>query len=80
MAHTYSSVTKSDNTFTAVSPVRDWVYEETLTWDILDDDYDTWIEFYNYGRIRWCDWWNKVGLDIYTAITTPDYTYQEVTK
>ena len=80
MAHTYSTVTAPSADYTSVSPVRDWEWSETFTWDRINDDYDTWIELFDYGKIRWCDWYLKVSLDIYTSLTTPDYTYSEVTS
>ena len=79
MAHNYTELTKSDNSYSEVSPVRDWEYQETLTWNALHEDYDTWTEFTDYGRLRWADWWQKVGLGKYTQLTTPTQSYQGVT-
>ena len=80
MAHTYQSVTSPTTDYTAVSNARDWEKEDTLTWDRINEDYDTWNELFDYGKIHWCDWYLKVSLDIYTSLTTPDYTYSEVTS
>jgi len=44
MAHEYKSVTSPTTDYTAVSNVRDWEREDTLTWDRINEDYDTWNE------------------------------------
>ena len=81
MAHTYYPVTKSDNTYTAVSDVRPiGTVEDKLTWDIINTAYDTWIELLVYGRTHWIDWYYGTAYtDNYTSVTTPTATYKGVT-
>jgi hypothetical protein len=81
MTHNYSEVTKSDNTYIAVSDVRPiGTVEDKLTWAIINTAYDTWIELLDYGRVHWCDWYYGTPYtDNYSSITTPSATYQGVT-
>ena len=81
MAHSYSPITKSDNTFSAVSDIRPiGTVEDKLTWDIINTAYDTWIELYDYGRVHWCDWYySNPYIDNYSSLTTPSATYKGVT-
>lgn len=82
MAHTYSPVTKSDNTYTPVSDVTPpGTVEEKLTWAIINPTHDTWKEFYDYGKVHWVDWYYVTAwVDAWTSLTTPSATYSEVTK
>ena len=81
MAHTYTSLTKSDNAYTPVSDVTpDGTGEEKLTWNAINGAYDTWKEFDDYGKIHWCDWWYGTPFtDAWELLTTPSATYSEVT-
>lgn len=81
MAHDYSSITKSDNTYTPVSDVRPMgIVEDKLTWAIINTAYNTWIELNDYGRVHWCDWYyGNPYIDNYSSLTTPLATYKEVT-
>ena len=80
MSHTYTEVTKSDNSYSEVSDVRPiGTIEDKLTWTIINPNYDTWEKLLNYGKIRWSDWYYGTPYtDDYTSLTTPSYTYQEV--
>ncbi len=80
MAHTYQSITIGDRTYTPVSDVTpDGTVEDKLTWDILNEPYDTWIEFSDYGRVHWCDWYYGTAfIDAWASLTTPDKTYTPV--
>jgi len=82
MAHTYSSVTTPDTSYTPVSDVRPvGDKEDQLTWAAINPNWDTWNEFLNYGKVRWSDWWyGDAYIDNYTSLTTPSYSYSEVTK
>ena len=79
MAHTYQSVTKSDNTYTAVSPVRPvGTVEDKFTWDAINTNYDTWLEL--LMKAHWCDWYYGTPYtDNYTSLTRADRTYQGIT-
>ena len=80
MAHTYKDVTKSDNTFTAVSPIRPvGTVEDKFTWANIVPNHDTWLEL--LAKEHWCDWlYGTPYTDSYTSLTTPSQTYQGVTK
>ena len=84
MTHNYSSVTKSDNTFIAVSDVTPitGTVEEKFTWVNIVPNQDTWLELLvNGGKIHWVDWlFGTAFTDLWTAITTPSKTYSSVTK
>ena len=79
MAHTYVEVTKSDNTYTAVSPVRPvGTVEDQFTWDAINPNYDTWLEL--LAKEHWCDWYFRTAFtDAWTSLTRADRTYQGVT-
>ena len=82
MTHTYSSVTKSDNTYTAVSDVTpSGTVEEKLTWVNIVPNQDTWLELLvNGGKIRWYDWYYGTAYtDLWTSLTRADRTYGSVT-
>lgn len=78
MAHSYSSVTKSDNTFTAVTDVTpDGTIEEKFTWNYIVPSYDTWLEL--LAKEHWADWYfGTVWTDDWTSLTIPDYAYTSV--
>lgn len=88
MSHSYSSVTKSDNAFTAVSDVTpSGTVEEKLTWAYIDPSFDTWLELllkehwadWYFGTIFTDNWDSLIAPDrTYTNITTPDKTYTDV--
>ena len=83
MAHSYSPITKSDNTFSAVSDVRPiGTVEDKLTWVNIVPNQDTWLELsINGGKIHWVDWYYGTAfIDNYTSLTTPSKTYSSVTK
>ena len=83
MAHTYTTLTKSDNTYTAVSDVTPitGVVEEKLTWAYVEAHWATWNWLELLSKVHWCDWWFATKfVDAWTSITTPAYTYSEVTK
>ena len=83
MAHTYSSITKSDNTYTAVSDVTpEGTGEEQFTWVNIVPNQDTWLELLiNGGKVHWIDWWyGTAWTDLWSSLTTPDATYSGVTK
>ena len=83
MAHTYSPVTKSDNTFTPVSDITpSGTIEEKLTWANIVPNQDTWLELsVNGGKIHWVDWlFGTAWTDLWTALTTPSKTYSGVSK
>jgi hypothetical protein len=77
MGHTFYPVTKADNLYSPLSNVTSsgTLIEEKLTWFIINPLYDTWDEFNDYGRTRWCDWYFADY-----AIITPSGTYNIVTK
>ena len=79
MAHTYQSITKSDNTYTSVSSVRPvGTIEEKFTWANIVPNYDTWLEL--LAKAHWCDWtFGTPYTDNYTSLTRADRTYQGVT-
>jgi len=80
MGHTYSSVTKSDNTYTAVSDITpDGTIEEKFKWNYIVPIYDTWLEL--LAKEHWCDWnFGTAFVDDWTSLTTPSKTYNGVTK
>lgn len=84
MAHTYSSITKSDNTYTAVSDVTpiSGTVEDKFTWANIVPNQDTWLELLiNGGKVRWADWYYATAFtDAWTSLTTPSSTYTGVTK
>ena len=84
LVHTYSSVTKADNTFTAVSDVTPitGIVEEKFTWVNIVPNQDTWWELLiNGGKVRWIDWiFGTAFTDAWTSLTRADRTYSGVTK
>ena len=83
MTHTYSSITKSDNTYTPVSDITpSGTVEEKFTWANIVPNQDTWLELLiNGGKVHWCDWlFGTIFTDLWTALTTPSKTYSGITK
>ena len=83
MAHDYSSVTTPSASYTSVSPVRPvGDREDQLTWTNLNTlGLTTWNKLGNSGKVHWCDWYyGDAYTDSYTSLTTPSYSYSEVTK
>ena len=83
MAHNYSSVTKSNNTYTVVSDVTpSGTVEEKFTWANIVPNQDTWLELLvNGGKIHWVDWlFGTAFTDLWTSLTTPSKTYSGVSK
>jgi len=81
LAHTYSSITKSDNTYKTVSDVTpEGTAEEKFTWVTIVPNQDTWLELLiNGGKVHWCDWYYGTAfIDAWTSLTNPDYTYTSV--
>ena len=80
MGHDYSEVTKSDNTFTAVSDVTpNGTVEEKFTWDYIVPNWDTWAEL--LMKQHWIDWYYGTAYtDNWTSVTTPSKTYLGVSK
>ena len=82
MAHNYSEVTKSDNTYTDVSDVTpSGTVEEKFTWANIVPNQDTWLELLiNGGKVHWVDWtFGTAWTDDYTSLTRADRTYKGVT-
>ena len=79
MAHTYKSVTKSDNTYTAVTDITpDGTSEEKFKWNYIVPSYDTWYEL--LMKAHWADWtFGTAWTDAWTSVTKSDRTYQGVT-
>ena len=83
MAHTYTPLTKSDNTYTPVSDITPLIgdVEEKFTWVNIVPNHDTWLELTISGKVHWCDWLYATGyVDAWTSITTPAKTYSSITK
>ena len=83
MTHTYYPITKSDNIFSPVSDVTpSGTVEEKFTWANIVPNQDTWLELLiNGGKIHWVDWTYGIAwTDAFTSLTTPDYSYSDVTK
>jgi len=83
LVHTYSSITKSDNTYTAVSDVRPTgTAEEKFTWVNIVPNQDTWLELLiNGGKVHWIDWWYGTAYtDLWDSLTDPSRTYSSVSK
>lgn len=81
MAHTYTPLTKSDNTYTPVSDVTPPVgdVEEKFTWDYIVPSWDTWVEL--LGNEHWCDWlFATTWVDAWTALTKSDNAFSSLTK
>lgn len=80
MAHDYSSITTADRTYTPVSDVTpSGVVEEKFTWDYINTAFDTWLKL--LAKEHWSDWWFATAfVDAWTSLTTPNKTYNEVTK
>lgn len=80
MGHTFQPITIADRIFTPVSDVTpDGTVEEKFTWANIAGW--TWADLHNSSKIRWCDWYYGTAYtDNWTSITTPDKTYNEVTK
>ena len=80
MGHDYSSVTKSDNTYTPVSDVTLSTVEDKLTWAYLNTlGILTWDNLSDSGKVHWCDWYFGIYTDAWDSLTTPSATYSEVT-
>ena len=83
MVHTYSEVTKSDNTYTPVSDIRPiGTEEEKLTWANIVPNQDTWLELLiNGGKVHWIDWlYGTAYTDLWDSLTNPSRTYSGVSK
>ena len=82
MGHTFTSVTKSDNTYTPVSDITPiiGIIEDKFTWANIVPNHDTWLELTISGKVHWCDWYfGTKFVDAWTSITRGDRTYSEVT-
>lgn len=81
MAHTYTSITKSDNIFISVSDITPIIgsIEEKLTWAYIVPDYDTWVEL--LAKEHWADWYFATAfVDAWVSLTTPSATYTSKTR
>ena len=80
MGHTYTSLTKSDNTYTPVSDVTPpGTAEDKFTWANIVPNYDTWVEL--LAKEHWADWiYATAFVDAWVSITTPSATYNSKTR
>ena len=82
MAHQYQSVTTPTTDYSSVSPIRPvGDKKDQLTWAKLALlTLTTWTLLNDSGKVHWSDWYyGDAYIDNYTSITTPEYTYSEVT-
>ena len=80
MGHDYTTVTKSDNTFTPVSDITPiGTVEEKLTWAYIVPNYDTWLEL--LAKEHWADWlFGTAWVDAWDSLTTPSKTFSGISK